>query len=81
MSGNNRRGCEYSGLSILICSIKSTKDAMDKAFIGVGNPMKLVGLEGHGLEIVDRKALTVVANDANRRYLETKKTKLGHLID
>ena len=45
------------------------------------NPMKLVGLEGHGLEIVDRKPLTVPVNDANRQYLETKKTKLGHLLD
>ena len=45
------------------------------------NPMKLVGLEGHGLEIVDRKSLIIAANDINRRYLETKKTKLGHLID
>ncbi|MEE3228671.1 MAG: GTP cyclohydrolase II [Chloroflexota bacterium] len=52
-----------------------------KLIVMTNNPMKLVGLEGHGLEIVDRKALTVVANDANRRYLETKKTKLGHLID
>jgi 3,4-dihydroxy 2-butanone 4-phosphate synthase/GTP cyclohydrolase II len=52
-----------------------------KLVVMTNNPMKLVGLEGHGLEIVERKSLTVVANDMNRRYLETKKTKLGHLID
>ena len=52
-----------------------------KLIVMTNNPMKLVGLEGHGLEIVDRKPLTVAVNDANRRYLETKKTKLGHLLD
>jgi 3,4-dihydroxy 2-butanone 4-phosphate synthase/GTP cyclohydrolase II len=52
-----------------------------KLIVMTNNPMKLVGLEGHGLEIVDRKSLIVAANDMNRRYLETKKTKLGHLID
>ena len=45
------------------------------------NPMKLVGLEGHGLEIVDRKSINIGANECNRGYLETKKTKLGHLIE
>ena len=52
-----------------------------KLIVMTNNPMKLVGLEGHGLEIVDRKSLIIAANDINRRYLETKKTKLGHLID
>ena len=52
-----------------------------KLIVMTNNPMKLVGLEGHGLEIVDRKPLTVPVNDANRQYLETKKTKLGHLLD
>jgi len=52
-----------------------------KLIVMTNNPMKLVGLEGHGLEIVDRKSLIVAANDMNRRYLETKKTKMGHLID
>ena len=44
------------------------------------NPAKLAGLEGYGLEIVDRIPLTVTSNDANRRYLETKRTKMGHML-
>jgi 3,4-dihydroxy 2-butanone 4-phosphate synthase/GTP cyclohydrolase II len=44
------------------------------------NPRKFVGLEGYGLSIVDRVALEVVPGDANRRYLKTKKEKLGHLL-
>lgn len=44
------------------------------------NPKKLVGLQGYGLEIVDRVPLVFEADDFNRRYLETKKTKMGHLL-
>ena len=44
------------------------------------NPRKIVGLSGYGLEIVERVPIEVKPNPFNRRYLETKKTKLGHLI-
>jgi 3,4-dihydroxy 2-butanone 4-phosphate synthase/GTP cyclohydrolase II len=44
------------------------------------NPRKFVGLEGYGLEIVGRLPIEIPANDANRRYLKTKKEKLGHIL-
>ena len=44
------------------------------------NPAKLAGLEGYGLEIVDRIPLHSPPNDSNRRYMETKRTKMGHLL-
>src|SRR5688500_18220222 len=44
------------------------------------NPRKFVGLEGYGLEIVSRVPIEIPASDANRRYLKTKKDKLGHLL-
>jgi 3,4-dihydroxy 2-butanone 4-phosphate synthase/GTP cyclohydrolase II len=44
------------------------------------NPKKIVGLEGYGLEIVEQVPIRVKANPHNKKYLETKKTKLGHLI-
>ncbi len=44
------------------------------------NPKKVVGLEGHGLEVVERVPLQVPENEANARYLQTKKDKLGHLL-
>lgn len=52
-----------------------------KLIVMTNNPMKLVGLEGHGLEIVDRRPLNVAVTELNKRYLQTKKKKLGHLID
>jgi 3,4-dihydroxy 2-butanone 4-phosphate synthase/GTP cyclohydrolase II len=45
------------------------------------NPKKVVGLDGYGLRIVERVPIEVPANHNNRRYLRTKKEKLGHLLD
>ncbi|MBM3316520.1 MAG: bifunctional 3,4-dihydroxy-2-butanone-4-phosphate synthase/GTP cyclohydrolase II [Candidatus Eisenbacteria bacterium] len=45
------------------------------------NPAKRVGLEGHGLEIVERVALVVPSNPHNERYLATKREKMGHCFD
>lgn len=44
------------------------------------NPRKLVGLEGYGLKIVEQVPIKVKPNVHNARYLETKRTKLGHLL-
>ena len=44
------------------------------------NPRKMVGLSGFGLEIEDRIPLEVEANSENRKYLITKKQRLGHLL-
>ena len=44
------------------------------------NPKKLVGLQGYGLEITERVPIVFEAGDYNRRYLETKKSRMGHLM-
>lgn len=44
------------------------------------NPKKIVGLNGYGLEIVERVPLEVDPNFFNERYLTAKRDKLGHLI-
>jgi 3,4-dihydroxy 2-butanone 4-phosphate synthase/GTP cyclohydrolase II len=44
------------------------------------NPKKIVGLEGYGLKVVERIPLSVPAVKTNRRYLRTKKEKLGHIL-
>ncbi|MEW5895104.1 MAG: bifunctional 3,4-dihydroxy-2-butanone-4-phosphate synthase/GTP cyclohydrolase II [Candidatus Omnitrophota bacterium] len=44
------------------------------------NPRKIVGLEGYGLKVVERVPLKIEPTDFNKRYLETKKDKLGHLL-
>ncbi|OYD15821.1 bifunctional 3,4-dihydroxy-2-butanone-4-phosphate synthase/GTP cyclohydrolase II [candidate division WOR-3 bacterium JGI_Cruoil_03_44_89] len=45
------------------------------------NPKKIIGLEGYGLKIVKRIPIEVSPNRLNRRYLYTKKTKLGHILN
>ena len=45
------------------------------------NPAKRVGLEGYGLEIVERVPLKVSPNEHNAKYLQTKRDKMGHLLD
>ena len=44
------------------------------------NPRKVVGLDAFGLELVERVPIEVQPNDHNRRYLETKRDKLGHIL-
>ena len=44
------------------------------------NPRKLVGLEGYGLQIVERVPLVTDPNQENRGYLQVKRDKLGHLL-
>jgi len=44
------------------------------------NPKKLIGLQGYGLDIIERVPIIFEPGDHNRRYLETKKAKMGHMI-
>ncbi len=45
------------------------------------NPRKIVGIEGYGLKVVERVPIEIPPRAANERYLRTKKTKLGHLLN
>ena len=49
--------------------------------IMTNNPAKYGGLEGYGLEIVERVPLHVLPNAENIRYLRTKQEKMGHLLE
>ncbi len=44
------------------------------------NPKKVIGLNGYGLEIVERVPIEIPPNANNEKYLKTKRDKLGHLI-
>lgn len=45
------------------------------------NPKKIVGLEGYGLDIVERVAIEIEPTEHNACYLKTKREKLGHLLE
>ena len=44
------------------------------------NPLKRVGLEGYGLSVVENVPIVIAPGEHNRRYLETKETKMGHTL-
>ena len=44
------------------------------------NPRKIIGLEGYGLEVVGREPIEFKSNSTNKKYLQTKRDKLGHYI-
>lgn len=44
------------------------------------NPKKIKGLEGYGMEVVERVPIEMLSNQDNRRYLKTKKEKMGHIL-
>jgi len=44
------------------------------------NPKKIIGLEGYGLEVVERVPIEMPPTRRNRAYLATKRDKLGHLL-
>jgi len=44
------------------------------------NPRKVVGLEGYGLTVVETMPIIIPPNKYNRRYLETKQSKMGHML-
>ena len=45
------------------------------------NPRKIIGLEGYGLRVIERVPIEVAPRPENAKYLETKREKLGHLLD
>ena len=53
----------------------------NKLTVLTNNPKKLIGLEGHGLEIVSRAPIIIKAGKENEKYLDTKQKKLGHIFN
>lgn len=53
---------------------------LNKIRLLTNNPRKRIGLEGYGLNIVERVPLEIKANKFNKRYLSVKKSKLGHML-
>jgi len=45
------------------------------------NPVKRIGLEGYGLNISEIVPLEITPNPYNERYMETKKNRMGHILN
>jgi 3,4-dihydroxy 2-butanone 4-phosphate synthase / GTP cyclohydrolase II len=53
---------------------------LQKVRLITNNPKKLIGLEGYGLEIIERVPIEIQPGKYNIKYLKTKKEKMGHLL-
>lgn len=51
---------------------------INKVRLMTNNPVKRIGLEGYGIEIVDNVPIEVSVNEHNERYMKTKKDRMGH---
>ncbi|HOE62161.1 MAG TPA: bifunctional 3,4-dihydroxy-2-butanone-4-phosphate synthase/GTP cyclohydrolase II [Candidatus Sumerlaeota bacterium] len=66
---------EYGIGAQLLCDL-----GLKKIRLMTNNPRKIIGITGYALEIVDRVPLVTGANEYNKRYLDTKEKKLGHIL-
>ncbi len=53
---------------------------ISKVRLMTNNPCKVKGLDGYGIEIVERVPIVIPANAHDRRYLDTKREKMGHIL-
>lgn len=67
---------EYGIGAQILCDL-----GIKKIRLLTNNPKKIVGLKGYGLEIVERVPIQIKENKVNKFYLETKKEKMGHLLE
>ena len=51
-----------------------------KVRLMTNNPCKVKGLDGYGIEITERVPIVIPPNAYDRRYMETKRTKMGHIL-
>ena len=56
------------------------KLGLGKVRVMTNNPRKIVGLEGYGLQLVERVPIEVQAKKDNIKYLRTKQEKMGHMF-
>ena len=52
-----------------------------KMLLSEHNPKKVIGLDSYGLKLAERVPIIIPSNPENDRYMKTKKTKMGHLLD
>ena len=77
---------EKYGFSVCPATIRNdmqilTDLGISKIKLMTNNPKKIVGLEGYGLEIVERVDIEVASTCQNVFYMQTKKDKMGHILN
>lgn len=81
MDANLMLGLPADGRTYEMCKVMLEHVGVDKVKLITNNPNKMAYLSDMGIEIVERVPLVVGVNAFNKDYLQTKKDKMGHLID
>src|SRR5207253_5687890 len=81
VEANERLGLAVDSREYRQCAEVLFDLGLCKARVISNNPGKLRALEEAGLEIVERVSIEITAGESAARYLQTKKEKLGHLLD
>jgi len=58
-----------------------TVEGVRKMSLLTNNPKKIIGLEGYGIEVVDRFPIEMAVSEENKSYLQCKRDRMGHLIE
>jgi len=81
VEANEQLGFDADLREYAICETMLQHLGVHKARLLTNNPRKVAALEKHGIEVVERIALQTGRNPHNEAYLQTKRGKLGHLLD
>ena len=81
VEANEQLGFDADLREYAICETMLQHLGVRKARLLTNNPRKVAALEKHGIDVVERIALQTGRNPHNEAYLQTKRGKLGHLLD
>ena len=80
VEANEKLGFAADQRDYSICSPMLQHLGIKQLKLMTNNPRKIVGLEGYGLQMVERVPIEVSPKKDNIKYLRTKQKKLGHMI-
>ena len=81
VEANERLGFAADPLSFEICGDMLAELGVRRVRLMTNNPRKLAALRDKGIDVIDRVPMEVPRNPHNQRYLATKVSKLGHLLE
>ena len=80
VDANLALGLEVDSRSYEYCRFMFNHFGIQTIRLITNNPEKVKALEDYGLSVTERVAIDIAPREANRRYLDTKRSKFGHLL-
>ena len=80
VEANHQLGFEADARNYVLCGALLLDFGIRKIRLMSNNPKKLEGLEEAGIDEIERVPIEIPPSDSSKRYLRTKKDKLGHIL-